>query len=326
MVVDKRKLVSNGPAEVIEPCDIALGRMIGTGRTAEVFLGLWNGKQVAIKQLYEQRMNESEAIAFQREVSILVNVNHPNLVRLLGYCMSSAPKHLVCEYCEGGTLFEMLHNQRDLDLALVQQVKMCTDIAHGMDYLHKFTPQIVHRDLKSLNLLLTKQLTGLGDIPVVKVTDFGLARVVEPHDQKLTSYVGTVHWMAPEMFDSRSYDEKVDVYSYGIVVFEMFAREPPFEDRQQEEIEHLVKKGTRPTLEAVPQELPLELKDIMITSWAQNPRDRPSFGNILQALSSVHCRVGLAPRRPSPASLVSASGYLSKTRAMGQVEFRAVSL
>jgi len=159
------------------------------------------------------------------------------------------------------------------------------------------------------------------------VTDFGLARVVEPHDRKaLTSFVGTIHWMAPEMFDSRSYDEKVDVYSYGIVVFEMFAREPPFEDRQQEEIEQLVKKGARPTLEAVPQELPVELRDIMITSWAQNPRERPSFGSIIQALSSVHCKVGLATRRPSPTSLVSASGYMSKTRAMGQVDMRAVSL
>jgi len=206
-------------------------------------------------------------------------------------------------------------------------VKMCTDIAQGMNYLHKFTPQIVHRDLKSLNLLLAKELTGLADIPCVKVTDFGLARVVEPHDRKaLTSFVGTIHWMAPEMFDSRSYDEKVDVYSYGIVVFEMFAREPPFEDKAREEIEQLVKKGARPSLEAVPQELPQELKDIMLSSWAQNPMDRPPFGNIIQALSSVHCQVELATRRPSPHSQVSASGYLSKTKAIGQAEFRSVSL
>jgi mitogen-activated protein kinase kinase kinase 9 len=272
-------------------------------------------------------MSETDKVSFNREVSILANVDHPNLVRLYGYGSERDSFHIVAEYCEGGTLFELLHNMVDIDLSLNQQVKMCTDIARAMDYLHKFTPQIVHRDLKSLNLLLAKTLKGIRDVPVVKVTDFGLARALEPHaPTALTKHVGTMHWMAPEMITGSSYDEKVDVYSFGIVTFEMFAREPPFEDQNPQDIESLVRRGGRPDQEAVPQELPFDLKRLMQSSWAQNPKDRPSFDDVVKMLSDVDLKSAGQAAKPAAGGSHQASGYLSKTRAMGNPEARSVGL
>merc|ERR1719409_2333242 len=106
---------------------------------------------------------------------------------------------------------------------------MAKHTAAAMDYLHQFHPQIIHRDLKSLNLLLERPVNSPHDTPHVKVTDFGLARMMDVSltDTHMTAGVGTPYWMAPEIFAGTTYDEKVDVYSYGMVLFEILARRIP---------------------------------------------------------------------------------------------------
>jgi len=113
---------------------------------------------------------------------------------------------IITEYCAGGCCFELLHNCDHIDLSWVQQHKMCTDVALAMDYLHKFNPQIIHRDLKSLNLLLAEPIVSSVDIPRVKVSDFGLSRMNDTADEdwgRMTKAAGTCHWMAPEVFIER---------------------------------------------------------------------------------------------------------------------------
>ena len=103
---------------------------------------------------------------------------------------------------------------------------MAKDIATGMAYLHSVVPPIIHRDLKSLNLLLMDPITSPHDPITVKITDFGISRLYE--DDMMTGQMGTCHWMAPEVLDSKPYSLAADVYSYGIVLWEIVARETPY--------------------------------------------------------------------------------------------------
>merc|ERR1711874_968958 len=107
--------------------------------------------------------------------AVLGTVNHVNLVKLLG--ATENPLRIVTEFCDGGTVFELVHNGYNVRLCWPQKVKMCSDVARGMCYLHGFDPQIIHRDLKSLNLLLVKPISRESDCPHVKVGDFGVSRM-----------------------------------------------------------------------------------------------------------------------------------------------------
>merc|ERR1712166_1372815 len=137
---------------------------------------------------------------FKREVSTLVKVRHPNLVLFVGACVDKGNVMIVTEYCFGGALFNLLHEQKKIDLSWSQRFKMIFDIAKGMNFLHTQEPPILHRDLKSLNLLVTEPIKKNSDFVLIKVTDFGLSRKSD-NDRFLTGQAGTFHWMAPEVLD-----------------------------------------------------------------------------------------------------------------------------
>ena len=109
---------------------------------------------------------------------------------------------------------------------------MMLDIAKGMHFMHGLKNPLMHRDLKSLNLLLAEPIEGPNDLVQAKITDFGLARKFKDADggaeAMMTGQAGTFHWMAPEVLENCRYTEKADVYSFGIVMWEILAREPPF--------------------------------------------------------------------------------------------------
>lgn len=198
----------------VNPSDLTMGVKVGTGCTAEVYRGTFKDGVVAIKQIdwNKSRMGVKEQRAFDREVAIMPRVNHENLVRMIGVTSLTRPFRIVTEFCAGGCCFELLHNCDHIELVWKQQVKMCMDVASAMDYLHKFNPQIIHRDLKSLNLLLSTPVLSSQTVPLVKVSDFGLSRMKDQAADeewgKMTIAAGTCHWMAPEVFTGTRYDEK----------------------------------------------------------------------------------------------------------------------
>lgn len=276
----------------IDPSELQYHKKVGSGCTAEVFRGFWQDKEVAIKQIdwAKSTMGRAEQRAFDREVAIMAQTNNPYLVRLMGIASMQRPLRVITEYCAGGCLFELLHNCDEVELVWHQQLKMCKDVAIAMDYLHKFTPQIIHRDLKSLNLLLLHPVVSASDIPHVKVSDFGLARMKEKSNAdwgKMTIAAGTCHWMAPEVFQGTRYDEKVDIYSYSMILFEILCQEIPFEDEEPAAVQKLATEGIRPDLEAVPPDCPDLLRELMITSWNADPRHRPPFDTIVNLLDTV---------------------------------------
>lgn len=141
-------------------------------------------------------------------------VRHPNVVLLMGIC--STPPHLsiVTEYLARGSMYRLLHHTQ-ISLEFRRRLKMAIDISKGMAYLHSNKPAIVHRDLKSPNLLVDENFT-------VKICDFGLARIKEnTFVQTINGCAGTPNWMAPEVLRNEKFTEKADVFSMGVILWEV---------------------------------------------------------------------------------------------------------
>ncbi|GJY18526.1 PAS domain-containing protein tyrosine kinase family protein [Tanacetum coccineum] len=180
--------------------DLILREQIGQGSCGTVYNALWLGSDVAVK------------------VSLMKRLRHPNILLFMGAVTS--PEHL-CIVTDG-SLFWLLHqNTSKLDWRC--SVDMAIDIAQGMNYLHHCHPPIVHRDLKSSNLLVDKNWT-------VKVGDFGLSRIKRETYLTTRNGNGTPQWMAPEILRNEQADEKSDVYSYGVVLWEIATRKISWDD------------------------------------------------------------------------------------------------
>jgi tRNA A-37 threonylcarbamoyl transferase component Bud32 len=215
---------------IVDIKDVKVIKKIGAGASAEVFRATYHGTDVAVKVLRTMKGNEAEKLKeLKRELGALLLLRHPNLVLFIGAGInSSGAVCLLTEYCSGGALFNLLHDPPLIPLSWKQRCRIALDIAKGMNCLHSYKPPILHRDLKSLNLLLVDQVKSESDPVIVKITDFGLARF-QALDQHMTGAAGTFHWMAPEVIMNQPYTIKADVYSYGIVLWEILARRKPYE-------------------------------------------------------------------------------------------------
>lgn len=186
-----------------------------------------------LKELY--RVDEEAQRNFLKEVAVLRSLSHSNVLRFIGVLYRDKKLHLVTEYVTGGSLKDLIHNN-DLVLPWECRIRFAKDIACGMNYLH--SQNIIHRDLNSLNCLVREDKT-------VIVADFGLARIIKSGNCKSSSgnrltvdgigtvnrkyrqrrqrytVVGNPYWMAPEMMKMMKYDEKVDIFSFGIVLCEV---------------------------------------------------------------------------------------------------------
>lgn len=257
-------------------------RQIGSGSSCEVWLGVYKKNRVAIKK---QKSNENPSIKeFYRELNAFINLRHPNLVIFMGVCLET-PLCLLIEYCAGGDLFTYLHKRKNLFITWEQKLIILKEITKGMLYLH--SNSFIHRDLKSLNVLLYNEVNKDSDKLVIKITDFGLTREFKDGDF-MTGQLGTCHWMAPEVLSSSAYSTKADVYSFGIVMFEVITRETPYKGKSHEEIRtQILHNGLRPDLDLVPPQCPQTLKSLMKLCWDGSCEKRPGFNDVLDILESV---------------------------------------
>mmetsp|Transcript_132705 Transcript_132705/g.233805 ORF Transcript_132705/g.233805 Transcript_132705/m.233805 type:complete len:435 (-) Transcript_132705:71-1375(-) len=270
----------------VDMSELKLRDRIGAGTTAEVFRASWHGTDVAVKQLRAPLPSE-----FQRELSVLLQFRHPHLVLFMGVSTAGCPK-IVSELCDGGTVFALLHERQELSILWSQRLKVAVDTAKGMNFLHR--QRVIHRDLKSLNLLLAARVESTSDIPWTKISDFGLSRYMPlaPSGSlgstgcMMTGGVGTPFWIAPEVIRGEIYDEKADVYSFGIVLYELICRRIPYDGSGLEplSIAFAVTNGRRPDCSYVPKGCPVHLRRSMHCCWAPSPRDRPSFDGALELL------------------------------------------
>jgi len=253
----------------IKKGDIETGDLIGKGKAGMVYMGKYKDMFVAIKMFNNaEKIDDKE---FRKEISIMSLVREPTLVLpCYGGSTKKGNKFIVTELMEA-SVYEILH---DKEVEINDQLRfiMAISIARCMNFLHSCN--LIHRDLKSLNLLVNRFFE-------IKICDFGLSRVVDKH-APMTGNVGTVCWIAPEIFNNKKlYSEKADVYSYGMILWELLTREMPFDDTETFTIPVLVTKGKRPK---IPKFTPKDWMKLVEKCWNQKPEKRPTFPQILDTL------------------------------------------
>jgi alpha-tubulin suppressor-like RCC1 family protein len=247
---------------------------VGIGTFGEVKKGFWRKTLVAIKFLKQMENEEENIKTFVEELNILKKLRHPNILLYIGASVTAPYYFLVTEYCENGNLFDYIHaSSKRFTLKNKDRLKIALEIARGVNYLHSFNPPILHRDLKSLNILLDKNLT-------VKIADFGWARLRDIH---MTKQRGTFQWMAPEVIKKNNYTEKADVYSYAIILWELWVQEPPYfnVDRVYVAKKVATDRYYRPQLT---DEIPEDIQHLIVSCWDYDPDKRPTFEMVIEYL------------------------------------------
>ena len=251
--------------------------LIGSGAFGEVKRAYWRKTLVSVKFLKTSLENkEKQIIQFIEEYNLLKHLRHPNILLYIGGNISGNQHFLVTEYCENGNLFEFLHGKDAPILEDIERINLALEIAQGINYLHSFKPPILHRDLKSLNILLDKNY-------VCKIADFGWAKLRDNHMTKLR---GTFQWMAPEVITNEYYTEKADVYSFGIILWEFWSRDPPYKGVKAKDVAKKVRvnKTYRPI---IPNDVPKEIAELMECCWDADPDKRPTFLEIINFLDEI---------------------------------------
>jgi hypothetical protein len=252
--------------------ELLIDKEIGEGTYGKVFLGRWNNMPVALKFCI-QKGTISDIL---RETKIIVHLPpHPNVLQVFGVSLEESQIILVLEYCERGSLDKLLFNPY-LEISEDYKMQLIRGIAAGMQHLHKHN--IVHRDLAARNILLTSK----GE---PKLSDFGLSRILEKFDDGETqSKLGPMRWMPPESLAQKNYSKKSDVWSFGLVVYEIVTRSEPHKDRNIVEV--LVKIRDEGLTPAIPSDCPKKLRQLMEMCWNKEPEQRPTFETICSLLGN----------------------------------------
>ncbi|KAL6079285.1 putative Serine/threonine protein kinase-transforming protein Rmil [Balamuthia mandrillaris] len=260
--------------------EIKIDERIGKGSYGEVYRGTWRGTVVAIKKLpyYLREMENSKERfnfmqSFVEETNIMKSLSHPNIVQL--YASFTQPEVcMVMEYMSRGSLYQILHNDElELSWDLLRQIML--DACKGMTYLHNSEPVIVHRDLKSHNLLVSESWQ-------TKVADFGLSRIVDVGVTQAMTACGTPSWTAPEVLRGEKYTTKCDVYSFGVVLWECVTRQNPYGNMPHFQIVFQV--GTQGLRPQIPKTTPHAWARLIADCWSEDPDKRPTFEETMHRL------------------------------------------
>eukprot|EP00698_Gefionella_okellyi_P021646 TRINITY_DN7060_c0_g1_i2.p1 TRINITY_DN7060_c0_g1~~TRINITY_DN7060_c0_g1_i2.p1 ORF type:complete len:532 (+),score=86.41 TRINITY_DN7060_c0_g1_i2:159-1754(+) len=257
--------------------DLLVGEHLGRGAYGEVFRAVLWGTTVAVKQLRQR--DQIMIDDFTREVQVLSVLRHPNIVLFLAASLDGLA--IATELIKNGSLFNLIHSRPQI-VTLEAAVRIARGIARGMSYLHSRKPPIIHRDLKSANVLMD-------DLFEPKIADFGLACVRS--GSFANSLAGSPAWMAPEVLSSDRYTEACDVYSWGVVLWEMLTHRVPYDGVEPMRI--LASKMFPTDDYALYRDMPPGLPDYLVNlvrdTTLRDPTLRPSFEKIVDILvQSAH--------------------------------------
>eukprot|EP00475_Leptophrys_vorax_P043077 TRINITY_DN8177_c0_g1_i1.p1 TRINITY_DN8177_c0_g1~~TRINITY_DN8177_c0_g1_i1.p1 ORF type:complete len:580 (+),score=-3.18 TRINITY_DN8177_c0_g1_i1:213-1952(+) len=293
----------------IDPSQLVIQDFVARGSFGSVHRGAYGGREVAVKLLnWGQSAAEKMTAAerefirdlFAQEVLVWSKLHHKHICQFVGAMLGGpdaysfpstvvdhdgqlhVSSHVCCvvlEYLGGGTLKGLLAEmqERKKRLPLKRVVQIGLQVGEGLKYLH--SRKIVHRDLKSDNLLFDDKRK------IVKIADFGIARAA-PSDKSMCRRTGTYGYMAPEVLKERPYNVSCDIYSFGIVLWELYCcKNPfPFANLQPEEVCSLVNQGVRPE---IPRDCPPALASLMRSCWHQDPEKRPAMAEVVEQLQEL---------------------------------------
>ncbi|XP_042003230.1 serine/threonine-protein kinase STY46-like [Salvia splendens] len=263
----------------INPQLLKFESKIASGSYGDLYKGTYCSQEVAIKILKTERLNTELQKEFAQEVYIMRKVRHKNVVQFIGACTRPPNLCIVTEYMSGGSVYDYLHKQKGT-FKLPALLKVAIDVSKGMNYLHQ--NNIIHRDLKAANLLMDEN-------EVVKVADFGVARV-KSQSGVMTAETGTYRWMAPEVIEHKPYDHKADVFSFGVVLWELLTGKIPYEYLTPlQAAVGVVQKGLRPT---IPKNTHPKLAELLEKCWQQDPAARPDFSEVMEISQKIAKEVG----------------------------------
>ncbi|XP_016373447.1 ephrin type-B receptor 2-like [Sinocyclocheilus rhinocerous] len=271
-------------AKEIDVTCVKIEQVIGAGEFGEVCSGNLRlpGKReilVAIKTL-KSGYTDKQRRDFLSEASIMGQFDHPNIIHLEGVVTKSTPVMIITEFMENGSLDSFLR-QNDGQFTVIQLVGMLRGIASGMKYLCDMN--YVHRDLAARNILVNSNL-------VCKVSDFGLSRFLEDDtsDPTYTSALGgkiPIRWTAPEAIQYRKFTSSSDVWSYGIVMWEVMSYgERPYWDMSNQDVINAIEQDYRLP---PPMDCPNALHQLMLDCWQKDRNNRPKFNQIVNTLDKM---------------------------------------
>ncbi|CAD6185977.1 unnamed protein product [Caenorhabditis auriculariae] len=255
--------------------DIDVGPSLGVGTYGAVFSGTWHpwanaNRVVALKKVF----------VLAKEAEILSKIRHKNIIQFYGVCKSENDFLIVTECAENGSLYDHIHKKENQQHDAFDQVlKWALEIARGVHYLHyDAVTTIIHRDLKSKNVVLDHNF-------VCKICDFGTSKDLT-HSFTAPTWGGTAAWMSPEMIlQTEGITTATDVWSYGVVLWEILSREVPYKDYTEYRIYSLITQSGV-TL-AIPDSCPPQLSQLLHSCWKMQPKDRLTMKQILKTLTTM---------------------------------------
>eukprot|EP00522_Entomoneis_paludosa_P008991 CAMPEP_0172455292 /NCGR_PEP_ID=MMETSP1065-20121228/11993_1 /TAXON_ID=265537 /ORGANISM="Amphiprora paludosa, Strain CCMP125" /LENGTH=1049 /DNA_ID=CAMNT_0013207753 /DNA_START=294 /DNA_END=3443 /DNA_ORIENTATION=- len=300
---------------IINPKEILVQRIIGEGTFGRVWSAKWRSASVAVKEFVfaqaavagRSKMQQEIVEEIIGEAGMMAILRHPNVLQLFGCSLTAQAIWIVSELCSLGSLRQLL-DDNDRTLSLSVRLGLALQVAEGMTYLHNQDPPIIHRDLKSHNIFVHETFTDSEDHSVsssknkkgkdtkdhfekisaqstmlAKIGDWGSARATLSGSRTMTHGVGTACWLAPEVIKHARSSKYSDVYSYGIVLWELATREEVYRGLETTQI--IAKVANENLRPPVPQDCPW--KDLMVQCWAENPKDRLEFTEIVLKLSEL---------------------------------------
>ncbi|GLU06078.1 hypothetical protein SLE2022_231410 [Rubroshorea leprosula] len=281
---------------------------IGSGGDGKVYRGtLPNGELVAIKRAQQGSMQGE--LEFKTEIELLSRVHHKNIVSLLGFCFEQGEQMLIYEYVPNGSLYETLSGKSRIRLDWARRLKIAVGAARGLAYLHELAnPPIIHRDIKSTNILLDQHLTA-------KVANFGLSKPISDNEKGhvTTQVEGTTGYMDPEYYMTQQLTEKSDVYSFGVLLLELVTGRRPIERGKYIVREVRMAMDKTNDLYSLHQILDLAIADtslkglekfvdLAMSCVEESGANRPTMGEVVKEIENIMQIVGMTPNSESATS------------------------
>lgn len=265
-------------------------KQIGKGGMGELYLGEWQGKQIAIKKIkLDYIKNNVLSNKFINEINIIASMRHPNILLYMGVTIDNNNNYyMITEYLPQGSLHEYLHppkKTKKIPLTDKQKIKIALQIAIAIQYIH--SRKILHCDLKSANILIDKNFN-------IKLSDFGLSYFMSDPP---TGFLGTARWVAPEILKGGKYDIKADIFSYGMIVMELLTEKIPYSDIVKSEVgkdRDIIKEYVNDKIENGEDILPIPktgnkvLRYIVANCLQARPENRMNMGQIIKYLSKAN--------------------------------------
>jgi len=251
---------------------LGLGKKIGQGGFSEIYESQWLGIPVAVKVIFDPKITEELLEEFNNEIEKLFILRHPYIIQLYGITDKEKSQKLavITELAPKGSLFDYLHKNPKTknNLSLEFKNKITKQLICTMAYIH--SRGYVHRDLKTQNILLDKNLD-------MKLCDFGLTKLKSELNSGSGQFAGTPCYMAPELFDRKFYDDKIDVFAFGTVLWEIYTQKIPYANCDAMEIKQKVTKGEELYCSSI---VPKQIANLIQKCRCVKASDRPSFEEI----------------------------------------------